>query len=355
MVVDDACALAPFPDRLSARERQRLVDQAIGALYRWYTSQSQAKRNWHPDTDFAWRDISRTHSEELLTIVQGFFAVEQFAPDYTAELTRMVRKDYHRAQYYMRWGAEEAKHSDLWRNVLLATGYRNMPWIENYVSGLRERAWRPPFDEPLQMLMYTVLQERATQCNYANLRLIADGKSAKEWHRGDADPVLSVVARTIAADEVAHFEFYLAAAQIYLYYFPEKTLHALARVLAFFEMPAARIIPDYSAFIEVLYRSGVFGRRVYAVDVVRMVSEALGIKDFGCLDVHIKRLRANPHGDGDGGAVPTAELDEIANASIVERTVIGLFIRLCKFESEAGLAEMFGIGFTPHSWGSDPC
>src|SRR5271168_4096584 len=99
--------LEPAPCLLSREYRQRLVAQASYSLYRWYFSRSQKIRNWNPDESFDWRSIRRDHSAELITVVEGFYAVEQYVPDYTAELTRMARSSYGQSQFQIRWGSEE--------------------------------------------------------------------------------------------------------------------------------------------------------------------------------------------------------------------------------------------------------
>ena len=101
-----------------------------------------------------------------MNIIEGFYAVEQFAPDYTAELTRLARRKYGQAQFQIRWGAEEEKHSNLWRNILLFSRARTPGQLERYTEDLRANAWVAPFDTPLEMLFYTVFQERATQLIY---------------------------------------------------------------------------------------------------------------------------------------------------------------------------------------------
>ena len=58
------------------------------------------------------------------------------------------------------------------------------------------------------MIFYTVIQERATQVNYVHMALIAAGESGKEIFASDTDPVLERVARTIAIDEAAHYNFF---------------------------------------------------------------------------------------------------------------------------------------------------
>ena len=52
---------------------------------------------------------------------------------------------------------------------------------------LREKEWTLPFEDPLRILFYQVVQERATQVNYLNMALIAKGGMAGE---GDRDGIL---------------------------------------------------------------------------------------------------------------------------------------------------------------------
>ena len=238
---------APF--RLSRGEKDGLIQRGFHGLYRWYVGRSQARRNWDPDRSFNWRALRRDHAPELMSIVEGFYAVEQYTPDYTSKLVNLVRRNYGRSQFQVLWGAEEAKHGDLWRNILLFSGGRRPEWIEQYTSDLRSNAWRLPWDDPLHMLLYTVVQERATQLNYMNTVAIAEGRSHKPWLANDADPVLAHAARTIASDEAAHYSFFLEGARLYLYYYPEETLRALVDVLRHFTMPASDIVYNYDDFI----------------------------------------------------------------------------------------------------------
>ena len=98
------------------------------------------------------------------------------------------------------------------------------------------------------MLLYTVVQERATQLNYLNLGAIAAGRLPDGAHI--ADPVLAEVAHTIAVDEAAHYNFFLEGARLFLYYFPVETLNALHDVLGAFGMPAQDIIPDWPRVVD---------------------------------------------------------------------------------------------------------
>jgi len=326
----------------SVQSRQEHVDRSIAALYRWYVAHSQPRRAWNPNCDFAWKEIRRDLPEDIMRIVQGFYAVEQFIPDYAVELVGLLRRDYGRSQFYLMWGSEEAKHADLWQNVLLATGYRSLESLEEYSRDLRNRMWQLPFDDPLEMLLYTVFQERATQVSYTRLRAtVSNRQDSESW-----DPVLANACRAIATDEVAHYEFFLSASLLYLYYFPERFLDALTRVLAFFEMPAAVLIADYSTFIEALYRRQIFGKKTYFREVVTLVCEKLGVHPLKKLDAPMKRMRNSQASEP---RLPSSPQD-IFDFDTVQTSIVGIFLRLGSFEREAGIDDLFETGLLPHSW-----
>src|SRR5436190_22682440 len=83
---------------MSPEARARAIERGITGLYRWYVEGSQRRRNWHADTCIDWRTVRRDHSEAVATIIEGFFAVEQYTPDYVISLLRLIRESYGRSQ-----------------------------------------------------------------------------------------------------------------------------------------------------------------------------------------------------------------------------------------------------------------
>ena len=63
---------------LSNREKDRLIERGFLGLYRWYTARSQETRNWNPDRSFDWRSLNKNLPPEVITVLEGFFAVEQY-------------------------------------------------------------------------------------------------------------------------------------------------------------------------------------------------------------------------------------------------------------------------------------
>lgn len=319
----------PRSSPLGRDARRHLVGRYCHALYRWYLSRSQERRNWNPDRSFDWRSLRQDHDDRFMDVVEGFYAVEQYAPDYTAELTRLARAGYGHSQFQIRWGAEEEKHSDLWRNVLLFGRARTPEQLRRYTQDLRENAWEAPFDTPLEMLFYTVFQERATQLIYLKTASLARG----EDDGLAADPVLAKAVSAIAVDEAAHYDFFLALARVHLYYFPEQSLDALVNVLRNFMMPAARIVPNYDAFTEALYAARLFSPGVYGREVAKPALSALGIESVKAVEHGLAQTRATPGSDGSDRPTPYAGCD----FAVLESAVRGLFDRVNRYESETGL------------------
>lgn len=335
------------PELLSRKEKDRCIERGFHGLYRWYVARSQEKRNWNPDRSFDWRDFRKDHSPELITILEGFYAIEQYAPDYTSELLRLLRRSYGRSHFYLRWGAEEEKHADVWRNSLLFSGARTPERIEEYTSDLRNSAWTLPWDDPLHNLVYTVFQERATQLNYLNVAKIARGESDKPELAGDTDPALARVAMTIAADEAAHYNFFLEGTRIFLYYYPEETLNAIVDVLKNFAMPAASLIANYDAFVKAVHSANVFTRRQYGRDVVLPALANLGVTNIKQVEAGIKQSRQVP--DEEGQMRDTA-LFEGVDFDVVETTVRRIFARIETYEDEIGLSDLDPTRFVPNIW-----
>ena len=330
---------------LSSQEKDRLIERGTVALYRMYTTTSQKNRNWHPDGSFEWRSLHTNHSKELNTLVEGFFAIEQYIPDYVCKVTRIVRKSFGRSQFQIRWGAEEEKHGDTWLNAMLFLKHRSPEWIDEYMHNLRSNEWELIWDAPLHMALYALLQERATQLNYLNTVLIAQHKSdIAEFASGiDKDPVLAKVAQTIAVDEAAHYSFLMEIARLYLYYYPAKTIETFVEVMNNFAMPALDFIPDDN-FYELIYRTGIFGPREFARDILQVTFKALDIKDRKAIVKGVKKSRQVP--DPDGNMRDTGIFDSLDYDTIEEKVKL-LFGRIEKYEKDIGFAEINPTRFVP--------
>ena len=323
---------------LSASQKDRLIERGFLGLYRWYTARSQETRNWNPDKSFDWRKLRQDFSEPLVRVLQGFFAVEYYTPDYVDEILNLVRRSHGRSHFQLRWGSEEEKHADTWENAVLFSRQRSPEFLEAYKHDLRANTHRSLWEgDALRNLIYTVFQERATQLNYLNLAKIARGQSDKAHHMGDADPVLAKVATTIAVDEAAHYNFFLEGVRLFLYYYPQRTLEAMKDVLEHFAMPASLIVPDWDTFNEAVYKAGIYGPRQYARDVVQVVFKNLGVENRKALEAGIKSTRLVPTNEGD---TQLTAIWDTFDYGLVEGDVRRLHDKINKYERDIGFDEI---------------
>jgi acyl-[acyl-carrier-protein] desaturase len=280
---------------LSPEARALAIERGILGLYRWYTEHSQRSRNWHADTCVDWRTVRRDHSDAISTIVEGFFAVEQYTPDYVGPLLGLIRESYGRSQWHVRWGAEEVRHSDLWANCVTAFGRRSAAWMEDYAGALRKNEFRLPWDSPRHIVFYQVIQERATQVSYMNLALAASGRLPRL--QTPVDETLVAACRLIAVDEAAHYSFFVESRGC-LYYEPEASVEAPVDVLRHFgtlarHHPRLRRVRAASCT-----KPGVFGRAIHYRDVVRVVLDKLSAPALRELEAGVRRSREIPATDG---------------------------------------------------------
>jgi acyl-[acyl-carrier-protein] desaturase len=330
---------------LSREEKDRLIERGFVGLYRWYVERSQRLRNWNPDTVVDWTQMRQDHSPQFMRIIEGFFAVEQYVPDYVTALLKVIRKSQGRSHFHIRWGSEEERHAELWQNAVLFSGVRSGDWVRNYSDELRANMWSLPWDDPMHMIFYTVFQERATQVNYLNTAVIARGQSEVPDFMGDADPIMVQAAKTIAADEAAHYNFFLEGARLYLYYYPTKALEAMSDVIRYFSMPAGPIIPNYDRFAELVHRAAIYGPREHARDVVAIALKNLGVAGRKALEAGIRKTRLVP--DEHGNLRETAIFEGIDFPSI-KSSVERIFGRIQKYEEETGLITVDPTVFRPN-------
>ena len=330
---------------LSREERERQMERAFAGLYRWYVARSQKMRNWNPDDSFEWGKMRQDHSADVVQLIEGFFAVEQYTPDYTSEILQIVRRSNGRSNFQLRWGAEEERHANTWENALLFSRGRSVEQIEHYKWQLRENAWTLPWGDPLHMMVYTVFQERATQINYLNFAKIARGESENPAYAADADPVLARACTLLAVDEAAHYAFFLEGARLYLYYQPEETLQAIQDVVTHFAMPAQNIIPNWDVVAENIYRAGIYGPRVFQRDVIGPVFDNLTVSGRKALENGLKHARAVPN---DEGEMRLTALWDTFDTGEAERSVMRLHDKITDYEKSVGRDELDPLRFRPN-------
>lgn len=315
------------PLGMSHAAKEIALEQVALRLYRWYVDTSQRLRNWSPYRSFDLSAICHNHPADVTNIIRGFYAVEQYVPDYTSKITQLIRKSYGREHFQVRWGSEEDKHSELWRLALLFSKRMSEKELTVYTDELRAEEWSLPWDDPLHMLMYTVVQERATEMSYLNFRTYLRG----------TDPVLSNMCKVIAADETNHRNFFLRLAAAYLYFMPAEAGLALCDVINHFAMPASNLIPNYQAFGKLLDENNIYTRRTVA-ELRHKVLEDVGIGKIKTFEQGIVESRKAP--DQDGVLRSGAFLNGSFNVQKVVNLVASMVSQVSAFEDEVSISKV---------------
>jgi acyl-[acyl-carrier-protein] desaturase len=237
-------------------------------LYLEYFHKAEANRRWNLQQDIPWEAITRTPDPAIVSVVQAFMAVELYLPDYTSKILHLIRASRGRAWFQANWGYEESKHSLALEMWLTKSGSRTDNQIREFEELILGREWNLPYHTPLEMMIYTTLQEFATALNYRGLHKV--GQSTN-------DPALNKVLALLARDEVGHFQFFKDGVLLYMAQDRDRVLEALNFVIHTFRMPATDLVPDAEQHGRLMAQLGIFDDRIYLRDVVRPVLQSLGV------------------------------------------------------------------------------
>ena len=238
--------------------------------YKEFFDHAEDKRRWNLMKDIPWAEVKTDKGvgEDLVSIIESFWAVEMYIPDYAAKLVSMYRTNRGFAWFQLNWGYEESKHSRAIEEWLIRSGHRTERQVSEFADRVLQKSWTPPHDTPRRMFIYTTIQELATQVNYLGLAKLC--KAAQ-------DPALDKTLLLIAADEGNHHRFFADTVKIFLNDDRIGTLQDLAYVLQKFEMPAHQLIPNWERYGNLIESSGIYNGRVFVRRVLFPVLERLGV------------------------------------------------------------------------------
>jgi acyl-[acyl-carrier-protein] desaturase len=250
-------------------------------LYRDFFDHAEAKRRWNLVDGIPWDQVKmRAVDEDLVEILEAFYSVEMYLPDYSAKLIALNRKNHGMAWFFTNWCYEESKHSMAIEEWLIRSGRRTPVEMELLNERLLSVEWALPFDTCRRMVLYSMLQELATQLNYLNLsKLTAPA----------GDQALQRLILLIASDEGSHHRMFVDCVREYLSLDRAGTVDDLAFVLQHFEMPAHDLIPDWKRKGELIERHRIYGGRQF---VTRVLLPALKKLEVDRRELQIARVRS---------------------------------------------------------------
>ena len=274
---------------LTPEGRNKQIEDGLYANYLAYFRKAEDTRRWKLHRDIPWDRANPAISDDVTTMVEGYFAVESYLPDYTVKTMASIRRSRGRAWFQANWSYEESKHAMAWETWLVTAGKRTQEQMETYFDYLSEKEWDLPCDTPRRMMIYTMIQERATYLNYHNL-------AARAEREGDA--ALATALRIVSVDEIAHHGFFYKGVQLYLKYDTAATLDDMSLVFKSFAMPARDFLRNWHEFEDVVAKAGIYGPREHVRDVQNPILNALGYANRRELERAALRMRIVPGGIG---------------------------------------------------------
>jgi acyl-[acyl-carrier-protein] desaturase len=252
-----------------ARPEDPTFESALWRLYRRFFDQAERRRRWSIDRDIPWANCNRSLDPVIADVVESFCAVELFLPDYLKHAMPWSRPSRAYTWFYANWGYEESKHSLALHDWLLKSGMRSEERMTDLEGQVYQHPWQLPHDNVVSMLIYAMVQERATALNYRNLR-----HRARE--RG-GDPALERLLTLLTVDEQTHHSFFMDAVRLYLAHDRDATLEQLRRVLHGFAMPAIYSLADGRQRVARINELDIFSNDIYVREVYLPILQELGV------------------------------------------------------------------------------
>jgi acyl-[acyl-carrier-protein] desaturase len=202
------------------------------------------------------RDRSQLSPEVYLS-VETALLTEVNLPWFTTELHTTFKGSLQvLVDFVHTWTAEEDQHGELLDFYLLLTNNGDALARRKLRKSVVEGGFHTGLTTPLETMVYTSIQERATMVFYLNVAKACD----KE------DPGLAAILRRLAKDETLHYAFYRDATLAHLEVQP-NLVELVTDVMLNFEMPG-RGMPDYNGRMAVIAKHASYGPTEYYTQVV---------------------------------------------------------------------------------------
>ncbi|MET9212955.1 MULTISPECIES: acyl-ACP desaturase [unclassified Nocardia] len=229
--------MSTTPGLLPVRDLVAAVDGFLAA--------SPATRAWDVETAFDWAaaDAGRLtegqrSAVQFVTLIEdhlpGYFDVyhRHFPVDDTVDLPTFEhnRELYH---FTVRWALEEDTHARALARYQQAAGIADRDTLRSDLAIEGHKPFDLPYDHPVQFFAYALVQEKATQMYYQQLRDVV------------TDPVLAAVLTRLARDEARHFSFMADVVTRYLRHDGDAVVAPIRDVVANFRMPLSDTLRGY--------------------------------------------------------------------------------------------------------------
>jgi acyl-[acyl-carrier-protein] desaturase len=208
-------------------------------------------------------------SPEIYLAVETALLTEVNLPWFTTELYTTFRGSLQVMVDFVRtWTAEEDQHGELLDFYLVLTNNGDALERRKLRKFVIEQGFETGLQTPLETMVYTSIQERATMVFYLNVAQAVESE----------DPGLATILRRLAKDETLHYTFYRDATLAHLDINP-NLVELVTGVMQKFEMPGAGM-PDYQRRMQIINKHAHYGPAEFYSQVIDELMKFWDIKNL---------------------------------------------------------------------------
>lgn len=214
----------------------------------------------------AWSPEDSPVSRASRTALVVNLLTEDNLPSYHHELAAALGRDNAWGEWLHRWTAEEARHSIVIRDYLLAS--RAVDPIALERARMHHMSHQSRGDEGgvLDSIAYVTIQELATRVSHRNTGQLAE------------DPVCDRMLARVAMDENLHMVFYRNVLEASFALAPDQAMQALKDVVIGFHMPG-RGMPGFERASAHMALDGIYNLHIHIDEVVQPLLRKLTVLD----------------------------------------------------------------------------
>ena len=267
--------------------QSRLIRDLEPAVAKELDRHLATTKNWYPHEYVPWSegrtfagplngDAWEAQDSKLTSIAQDSLVLnlmtEDNLPSYHTEIAIAMGQDGAWGTWINRWTAEEARHSIVLRDYLMATRGVDPVELEDLRMAHMQVGYQTPYEnDMLHTVAYVSFQELATRVSHRNTGRISN------------DEVCEGMLARVALDENLHMLFYrnLLAEAIKLE--PSAAMRAITDVVTNFQMPGAGM-PGWGRKSVQIALAGIYDLPLHLTDVLNPVLRAWDIYNVDGLD-----------------------------------------------------------------------
>lgn len=271
---------------MSLSSQSRLIRDLEPAVAAELARHLSVARHWYPHEYVPWSegrtfagplngDAYEAKDSKLSSVAQDSLVLnlltEDNLPSYHTEIAVTMGRDGAWGTWVDRWTAEEARHSIVIRDYLMATRGVDPRELEDLRMAHMQVGFQATHDrDMLHTVAYVSFQELATRISHRNTGRISD------------DPICEQLLTRVALDENLHMLFYRNLLGKALELEPNATMRAITAVVKDFQMPGHGM-PGFGRKSVNIALAGIYDLQLHLEEVVTPVLRAWNIWDLDTL------------------------------------------------------------------------